>query len=105
LQGWGHPYAAFGGAFVQGGFAIVFEEIVVVAAIFSLLIELRARARRSGRRRDRAHALERERRDVDGGCREPADDLPRPRTALARALLPVRDRAARRRARSRRSSI
>ena len=38
LQGWGHPYAAFGGAFVQGGFAIVFEEIVVVAAIFSLLM-------------------------------------------------------------------
>jgi NADH-quinone oxidoreductase subunit N len=38
LGGWGHPYAAFGGAFVQGGFAIVFEEIVVVAAIFSLLL-------------------------------------------------------------------
>ena len=36
LQGWGHPIAAFGGAFVNGGFAIVFEEIVVVAAIFSL---------------------------------------------------------------------
>jgi NADH-quinone oxidoreductase subunit N len=38
LQGWGHPYAAFGGAFVDGGFAIVFEEIVVVAAILSLLL-------------------------------------------------------------------
>ncbi|MBD5635793.1 MAG: hypothetical protein IAI49_15100, partial [Candidatus Eremiobacteraeota bacterium] len=38
LLGWGHPYAAFGGAFVQGGFAIVFEEIVVVGAIFSLLL-------------------------------------------------------------------
>jgi len=38
LQGWGHPLAAFGGAFVNGGFAIVFEEIVVVAAIFSLLM-------------------------------------------------------------------
>lgn len=37
LQGWGHPYAAFGNAFVNGGFTIVFEEIVVVAAIFSLL--------------------------------------------------------------------
>ncbi|MBD5655851.1 MAG: NADH-quinone oxidoreductase subunit N [Candidatus Eremiobacteraeota bacterium] len=38
LQGWGHPYVAFGSAFVSGGFAIVFEEIVVVAAIFSLLL-------------------------------------------------------------------
>jgi len=38
LQGWGHPFAAFGGAFINGGFTIVFEEIVVVAAIFSLLM-------------------------------------------------------------------
>jgi NADH-quinone oxidoreductase subunit N len=38
LQGWHHPIAAFGGAFVNGGFAIAFEEIVVVAAIFSLLL-------------------------------------------------------------------
>jgi len=38
LQAWGHPYAAFGGAFISGGFAIVFEEITVVAAIFSLLL-------------------------------------------------------------------
>jgi len=38
LQGWGHPFAAFGGAFVNGGFAIVFEAIVLVAAIFSLLM-------------------------------------------------------------------
>jgi NADH-quinone oxidoreductase subunit N len=38
LGGWGHPYAAFGGAFVEGGFAIVFEEIVVVAAILSLFL-------------------------------------------------------------------
>ena len=38
LAGWHHPFAAFGGAFVNGGFAIVFEEIVVVAAIFSLLM-------------------------------------------------------------------
>ncbi len=38
LQGWGHPLAAFGGAFVNGGFAIVFEEIVVVAAVFSVLM-------------------------------------------------------------------
>jgi len=35
---WGHPYAAFAGAFVNGGFAIVFEEIVVLGAIFSLLM-------------------------------------------------------------------
>ena len=38
LGGWHHPFAAFGGAFVNGGFAIAFEEIVVVAAIFSLLM-------------------------------------------------------------------
>ncbi len=38
LQAWGHPYAAFGGAFINGGFAIVFEEITIVAAIFSLLL-------------------------------------------------------------------
>ncbi len=38
LGGWGHPYSAFGGGFVRGGFAIVFQEIVVVAAIFSLLL-------------------------------------------------------------------
>ncbi len=38
LQGWGHPIAAFGGAFVNGGFAIVFEAIIIVAAIFSLLM-------------------------------------------------------------------
>jgi NADH-quinone oxidoreductase subunit N len=38
LQAWGHPYAAFGDAFVLGGFAIVFQEIVIVAAIFSLLL-------------------------------------------------------------------
>ena len=38
LRGWHHPVSAFGGAFVNGGFAIVFQEIVVVAAIFSLLM-------------------------------------------------------------------
>jgi NADH-quinone oxidoreductase subunit N len=38
LRGWHHPISAFGGAFVNGGFAIVFQEIVVVAAIFSLLM-------------------------------------------------------------------
>jgi NADH-quinone oxidoreductase subunit N len=38
LGQWGHPYAAFGGAYVSGGFAIAFQEIVVVAGIFSLLM-------------------------------------------------------------------
>jgi NADH-quinone oxidoreductase subunit N len=37
-QGWGHPYAAFGGGFVTGGFAIVFEEVIVAGALFSLLL-------------------------------------------------------------------
>ncbi len=38
LTGWHHPYSAFAGGFVNGGFTIVFEEITVVAAIFSLLM-------------------------------------------------------------------
>ncbi len=38
LQQWGHPYAAFGGGFVSGGFAIVFQEVVIVGALFSLLL-------------------------------------------------------------------
>ncbi len=38
LTGWHHPFAAFGGGFVNGGFTIVFEEITVAAAIFSLLM-------------------------------------------------------------------
>jgi NADH-quinone oxidoreductase subunit N len=38
LQGWHHPFAAFGGGFVNGGFAIAFEEIVVIGGIFSLLM-------------------------------------------------------------------
>ncbi len=33
-----HGYAAFGGAFVQGGFSIVLSEIVIVATIASLLL-------------------------------------------------------------------
>lgn len=33
-------YAAFGGAFVQGGFSIVFSEIVIVATIASLLLSI-----------------------------------------------------------------
>jgi NADH-quinone oxidoreductase subunit N len=38
LSGWHHPFAAFGGGFVNGGFTIVFEEITITAAIFSLLL-------------------------------------------------------------------
>ena len=37
-RGWGHPYAAFGGGFVTGGFTIVFQEIVIAGALFSLLL-------------------------------------------------------------------
>jgi NADH-quinone oxidoreductase subunit N len=35
-----HDYAAFGGAFVQGGFSIVFGEIVVLATTATLLLSL-----------------------------------------------------------------
>ncbi len=35
-----HDYAAFGGAFVQGGFSIVFGEIVIVATIATLLLSI-----------------------------------------------------------------
>ena len=38
LAGWSHPYVAFGGGFVLGGFTIAFQEIVVVATLFSLLM-------------------------------------------------------------------
>ncbi|HEY8313250.1 MAG TPA: NADH-quinone oxidoreductase subunit N [Candidatus Baltobacteraceae bacterium] len=37
-RGYGHDYDAFGGGFVLGGFAVVFEEIIVVSAIFSLVL-------------------------------------------------------------------
>ena len=40
-RGWGHPYAAFGGGFIAGGFTIVFQEIVIVGALFSLLLATR----------------------------------------------------------------
>jgi NADH-quinone oxidoreductase subunit N len=33
---WGHPVSAFGGAFITGGFTLVFEGVVVVATIFTL---------------------------------------------------------------------
>jgi NADH-quinone oxidoreductase subunit N len=35
-----HDYAAFGGAFIQGGFSIVFSEIVIVATIATLLLSV-----------------------------------------------------------------
>jgi NADH-quinone oxidoreductase subunit N len=35
-----HDYAAFGGAFVQGGFSIVFSEVVIVATIATLLLSV-----------------------------------------------------------------
>jgi NADH-quinone oxidoreductase subunit N len=37
-RGWGHPYDAFDGGFINGGFAIVFEEIIIVAAMLSLFL-------------------------------------------------------------------
>lgn len=37
-RGYGFDYAAFGGAFVLGGFTVVFEEIVIVAALGSLIL-------------------------------------------------------------------
>ena len=39
-QQYPHDYAAFGGAFVQGGFSIVFSEIVIVATIATLLLSI-----------------------------------------------------------------
>ncbi len=38
LGGWGHTYAAFGGAFMAGGFTIVFELVSIVAAAFTVLL-------------------------------------------------------------------
>jgi NADH-quinone oxidoreductase subunit N len=35
-----HDYAAFGGAFVQGGFSIVFSEIVIIATIATLILSV-----------------------------------------------------------------
>ncbi len=38
LGGWGQTYAAFGGAFMSGGFTIVFEEVSIVSALFTVLL-------------------------------------------------------------------
>jgi len=35
-----HDYSAFGGAFIQGGFSIVFSEIVIIATIATLMLSL-----------------------------------------------------------------
>ncbi|MBC5810667.1 MAG: NADH-quinone oxidoreductase subunit N [Candidatus Eremiobacteraeota bacterium] len=36
LQGWGHPFSAFGGGFQAGGFTIVFQEVALLGALLSL---------------------------------------------------------------------
>jgi len=51
-QQWGHPFSAFGGAFVTGGFTIAFEEIVVAGSALSLLL-----AHRLGREDQAASAI------------------------------------------------
>ncbi len=38
LSGWGQTHAAFGGAFMSGGFTIVFEEVSLVAALFTVAL-------------------------------------------------------------------
>lgn len=35
---YGHSYVAFGGGFVLGGFSVVFQEVIVIAAIFSIVL-------------------------------------------------------------------
>jgi NADH-quinone oxidoreductase subunit N len=37
-QQWNHPVSAFGGAFITGGFTLVFEGVVVIATIFTLCL-------------------------------------------------------------------
>jgi NADH-quinone oxidoreductase subunit N len=39
-QQYGHAYAAFGGAFLQGGFSTVFSEIIVIATLATLTLGL-----------------------------------------------------------------
>ena len=88
-QQYGHDYAAFFGAFITGGFTMVFEEIIV--ARDWLIAHLYGDARAAdGSAADRADAVEHLRRDADGRRGQPDDDLPRPGVALARALLSVR---------------
>ncbi|MDQ2872820.1 MAG: NADH-quinone oxidoreductase subunit N [Candidatus Eremiobacteraeota bacterium] len=37
-RGYGHDYDAFNGGFVLGGFAVVFEEIIIISTLFSLVM-------------------------------------------------------------------
>ena len=37
---YGHDYAAFGGAFIVGGFSVVFEEIILMCAFGSIVLSL-----------------------------------------------------------------
>ncbi|HEV8021215.1 MAG TPA: hypothetical protein VGP41_08155, partial [Candidatus Lustribacter sp.] len=39
-QQYGHDYAAFGGAFFQGGFSTVFSEIIIIATLATLTLGL-----------------------------------------------------------------
>ncbi|HEX8807130.1 MAG TPA: NADH-quinone oxidoreductase subunit N [Candidatus Aquilonibacter sp.] len=36
--GYGHDYAAFGGAFIVGGFSVVFQEIILICAVGSIVL-------------------------------------------------------------------
>ena len=36
--GYGHDYAAFGGAFIVGGFSVVFQEIILICALGSVIL-------------------------------------------------------------------
>jgi len=37
-QAYGHDYAAFGGAFIVGGFSVVFQEIILISALGSIIL-------------------------------------------------------------------
>jgi NADH-quinone oxidoreductase subunit N len=37
-MGYGHDYAAFGGAFIVGGFSVVFQEIILICALGSVVL-------------------------------------------------------------------
>lgn len=37
-QSYGHPFAAFGGGFILGGFSVVFEEVIIVGTLLSVLL-------------------------------------------------------------------
>ena len=94
-QQYGHDYAAFDGAFVQGGFSTVFSEIIVIATLATLAFGM-------GVGRDDQVAgstalilWSASGRDVDDRGIEPDDDFSRARIAFAGTVLSVRDVAAR----------